>query len=118
MALRVWGIREALTFANAGLSVLQTDARLAANEQAIAGELEQVNTLALNALRADDTIAAGQRVARAQAIEDKVFALEIIDKTHAGEFAVSEIYDLMDLSQDCAASIRIGSPTFVSGVGG
>ena len=118
MPLRTWGIREALTFANAGLTVLQTDARLNANEQAIAGELAQANQLAINALRADDTIAAGQRTARAQAIEDKVFALETVDKTHAGEFAVSEIYDLMDLSQDCAAAIRIGSPTFVSSVGG
>jgi hypothetical protein len=118
MPLKTWGIREALTFANAGLVLLESDPRLASNEQAVAGELEQANTLAINALRADDTISPGQRTGRAGAIMDKVFALEAIDKAHAGEFAVSEIYDLMDLSEDCAVSILDGAPTFLSSVGG
>lgn len=118
MALRTWGVGEALTEANVGLAVLQTDARLAANEQAIAGELAQANQQALNVLRPDDTVPPNQRNARATAIVDKVFALESVDKAHAGEFAVADIYDRMDLSQDAAAAIRVGLPTFQSGVGG
>lgn len=117
MALRTWTVREALTFAIGGLTALQADPRLAANEQAIAGELAQADQLALNALRADNTVPAGQRQARYQNILDKVFALEVVDKTHAGEFAVSEIYDLMDLSQDAGTAIRDGVPTFASSVG-
>lgn len=117
MALRTWGVGEALTFANAGLVVLQGDVRLNANERAIAGELEQANQQALNVLRPDDTIPPNQRNPRATTIEDKVFALEIVDKTHQGEFANNQIYDLMDLSQDCAAAIRQGIPTFASSVG-
>lgn len=117
MALRTWTVRDALTEANVGLVALQSDPRLAGNERALAGELVQANTLALNALRPDNTIVPGQRVARAQQIEDKVFALEVVDKAHAGEFAVADIYDRMDLSQDAATAIRAGAPTFVSSVG-
>ena len=118
MALRTWGVREALTFAVEQLGTLATDVRLNANERAIAGELQQADQLALNALRADETVPAGQRQARYQQILDKVFALEVVDKAHAGEFAVNELYDLMDLSQDAATALRDNLTTFSSSVGG
>lgn len=115
--MRTWNIREAFLFANVGLLPIETDLRLNANERAIAGELRQANTTGLNTLRADDTWPTGQRQARYQNIVDKVFALETVDKTHAGGFAVAELYDLYELSQDAATAGRDGLTTFVSGVG-
>lgn len=116
MALRIWGVREALTAANQRLTPLQTDVRLSSAEQALCGELLQANTLAINALRADDTIAQGQRVARAQQIEDKVFASDTVEHAHQ-ELSVDTLYNAKDLSQDAAGAIRIGSPTFLSDLG-
>lgn len=118
MALRTWTVGEALTVAITTLTALESDARLAANEQAIAGELRQADQQALNTLRPDNTIQPNQRNARATNIEDKAFALEIIDKAHPGAFAVAELYDHYELSQDAAIAIRQGVPTFVSSVGG
>ena len=118
MALHEWTVRAALTEAITRLTPLQADSRLGANERALAGELVQADQLALNALRADHTVAPGQRQARYQNILDKVFALEVVDKAHAGEFTVAELYDAMDLSQDAAVAIRDGVPTFLTGIGG
>lgn len=117
MALRPWGVREALTGANARLVPLQTDIRLDAAEQALVGELIQANTLALNALRTDDTIPAGQRNARAQQIEDKVRALNTVEAAHEAEISVDAFYNALDLSVDAASAIRTGSPTFMSNLG-
>lgn len=118
MPLKSWGIAEALNVAIAGLTLLETDARLDSAEQALVGELIQVDQLALAALRPDGTIPGGQRNARAQAIEDKVFALSRVEAAHETNISITEFYDMLDLSEDCAGAIRLGAPTFLSSVGG
>lgn len=117
MALRAWTVREALQGALDRLGPLQTDVRLDAAAQALVGELSQADTLALNALRPDNTIAGGQRNARATQIEDKVFALDTVEAAHGQEIGVDAFYNALDLSQDAAGAIRLGSPTFVSDLG-
>ena len=116
MALQTFTVREALEGANARLVPLQTDGRLDAAEQALVGELLQANTLALNALRPDNTIAQGQRTARAQQIEDKVFALNTVEGAHGQAIGIDAFYNSMDLSTDAAGAIRLGLPTFVSDI--
>ena len=117
MATRVWTVREGLEDAIARLVLLQSDARLAPAEQALCGELDQADRLALNALRSDNTVAGGQRTARAQQIEDKVFALNTVERAHAAELSPLELYAAMDLSTDCAGAIRLGQSSFVSDLG-
>lgn len=117
MALRSWGVREALNGAIVRLTPLQADVRLDGAERALVGELIQADTLALNALRADDTISPGQRTARAQQIDDKVFANQTVEQAHDDVIGVDAYYNALDLSQDAAAAIRIGSPTFLSDLG-
>lgn len=117
MALRVWTVREALQGALSRLGPLQTDVRLDAAAHALVGELSQADTLALNALRADNTLAAGQRTARAQQIEDKVRANNTVEAAHEDTIPIDAYYNAMDLSMDAAGAIRIGSPTFVSDLG-
>lgn len=116
MATETFTVRDALTRAIAGLTLLQTDARLGAAEQALVGELLQVDTLALNALRPDGTIAAGQRNARAQAIEDKVFALGNVVDAHQDTITIAEFYNMLDLSEDAAGAIRLAAPSFRSDI--
>lgn len=114
--LQTWSVRDALQGAIQRLALLQGDPRLGGAEQALVGELSQVDTLALNALRADGTISPGQRTARAQAIEDKVFALDAVEYAHA-TLPVDSLYNAKDLSQDAARAIRLGLPTFTSDIG-
>ena len=116
MALRTWTVREALEGALARLVPLQTDPQLDAAARALVGELHQVDTLALNALRADNTIVTGQRNARAQAIDDKVKALGIVCDAHQSTISVDAFYNALDLSSDGASAIRQGLPTFVSDI--
>lgn len=117
VALRTWAVREALEGALARLTPLQTDVRLDAASQALVGELSQADTLALNALRPDDTIAGGQRNARATQIEDKVRANNTVEAAHKDTIPIDAYYNAMDLSMDAAGAIRLGSPTFVSDLG-
>lgn len=114
MALQTISVRTALTQAIAGLTALSSDVRLSGAERALCGELAQVDQLALNALRPDDTIAAGQRGARAQAIEDKIGALSTVEAAHEAVIPIAEFYNFLDLSLDGAGAIRVGSPTFLS----
>lgn len=114
MALPIWTVRQALTDAIAGLTPLQTDPRLDGAAHALVGELIQADTLALNALRPDNTIVAGQRNARAQQIEDKVRALGTVEAAHGTEIGIAAFYNNLDLSEDSAGAIRVGSPTFLS----
>lgn len=108
---------EALNEALARLTPLQTDARLDSASQALVGELIQADQLALGALRADDTIPAGQRNARAQQISDKVKALNQVESSHKATIGVDELYNAMDLSMDAAMrGIIFGLPTFVSNI--
>ena len=108
MALETFTVRQALQDAIAGLTLLQTDLRLDAAERALCGELAQQDTLALNALRVDDTIIPGQRVARAQAIEDKARAVGIVVDAHQDTISIAEFYNMIDLSFDAAGAIRLG----------
>lgn len=117
MALETFTVRDALTGALARLSLLQTDVRLDAAERALVGEIVQADTLALNALRADDTIAGGQRNARAQQIEDKVRALGTVETSHQAEISIDAFYNALDLSTDAAGAIREGRSSFVSDIG-
>lgn len=117
MALRVWTVREALEGANSRLVPLQTDARLDAAAQALVGELLQANTLALNALRPDNTIAPGQRTARAQQIDDKARANGVVEGAHTADIGIDEYYNALDLSTDAAEAIRLGLPSFLSDLG-
>lgn len=114
MALQAFTVRQALEGANTRLTTLQVNPILDNAQQALVGELLQVNTTALNVLRPDNTIAAGQRTARAQAIEDKVKALSAVQAAHKADIGIAEFYNPLDLSLDCAGAIRIGSPTFLS----
>ena len=116
MALIRWTIFEALNQAIIRLSALQMDARLTASEQALCGELAQADSLVLNALRADHTIAVGQRNARAQQIEDKVFALGVVETAHRYEISIDAFYNALDLSTDAAEAIRLGLPSFISDI--
>jgi len=116
MALETFTVRDALTAALARLTLLQTDVRLDAAERALVGELIQADTLALNALRADDTIAPGQRTARARQIEDKVFALGRVETAHQTEISIDAFYNALDLSTDAAGMISLGVPSFVSDI--
>lgn len=116
MALLTWTVRDALTQALARLSPLQVDIRLDAAAHALVGELSQADTLALNALRADNTIVAGQRNARAQQIEDKVRALGVVENAHGQEIGIDAFYNALDLSMDAAGAIRLGLPTFRSDI--
>lgn len=116
MALLTWTVRDALTQALARLSPLQVDVRLDAAAHALAGELSQADTLALNALRADNTIVSGQRNARAQQIEDKVRALGVVEGAHGQEIGIDAFYNALDLSMDAAGAIRLGVPTFRSDI--
>ena len=117
MALRTWGTIEALNGAIARLIPLQTDSRLSAAEQALCGELQQADELALNAMNAQGIIPGGQRNARAQQIEDKVYALGVVEGNHEDEISPDEFYNAMDLSMDCATAIRAGVNTFISDLG-
>ena len=103
---------QALTTANNGLASLQADPQLSPAEQALCGELVQVNTLALNALSPDGTIPAGQRTARAAAIQDKVFAVGAVQAAHEAEFTPMEFYNYLNLSSDAAIAILAGQPSF------
>ena len=85
--------------ANARPTPLQTDARLDSAEQA------------LSVLRADNTIQAGQRNARAQNIEDKVRALNTVEAAHEAQVGIDAFYNALDLSLDAAGAIRLGLPT-------
>lgn len=114
--MRTWTVREALEGAIARLTLLETDVRLTAAQQALVGELRQADQQALNVLRADNTLQPNQRNARAQNIEDKVFAAETVEQAHA-ELGVDELYNARDLSQDAAMAIRLGGPTFNSNIG-
>lgn len=114
MTVESHSVRSALTTAIAGLTALSSDPRLSGAEQALCGELAQVDQLALNALRPDETIQPGQRGARAQAIEDKVGALSTVEEAHEAEIGIAAFYNMLDLSLDCAGAVRIGSPTFLS----
>src|SRR5262245_29433771 len=100
MALRTWGVREALTGAISRLNPLQTDSRLGPPEQALCGELIQMDQQAINAMNAAGVIPGGQRNARAQAIEDKTFALDTVLRVHMDDVGVDELYNAMDLSWD------------------
>jgi hypothetical protein len=118
MALRTWGTIEALNGAIARLIPLQSDVRLSAAEQALCGELQQADQLALNAMNAQGIIPQqGQRNARATQIEDKVHALGIVEANHSEEISPDEFYNAMDLSMDCATAIRDGVNTFISDLG-
>lgn len=114
MALQTWTVRAALQGALDRLAPLQSDPRLANAEQALVGELSVADTAALNALRVDDTIAPGQRGARAQQIEDKVFALNTVESAHEAELGVDAFYTALDMSADAAGAIRLGLGTYVS----
>jgi hypothetical protein len=116
VALRTWTVREALEGALARLTPLQTDVRLDAASQALVGELHQADTLALNALRADNTIVPGQRNARANQIDDKVKANDTVERAHQTTIGIDEYYNALDLSTDAASAIRIGSPSFISDI--
>lgn len=116
MALETFTVRQALEGANSRLTALQINPILSAAQQALVGELLNVNTLALNALRPDNTIATGQRIARAQAIEDKVFALGTVCDAHQMTISIDAFYNALDLSIDAAGAIRLGLPTFRSDI--
>lgn len=116
MALQTFTVRQALEGAVARLTPLQTDARLSAAERALVGELITVDNQALGALRPDNTIAAGQRVARSQAIEDKVRALGTVVDAHLDVIPIDAFYTALDQSMDAAGSIRLGLPTFTSDI--
>jgi hypothetical protein len=116
MALEIFTVRVALEGALVRLALLETDLRLDAAERALVSELIQADTLALNALRADDMIVPGQRTARAQQIEDKVFALDTVETAHDAEIGIDAFYNALDLSQDAARAIRDGLPTFLSDI--
>lgn len=111
MALVTLTVRQALEMANARLTPLQTDARLDSAEQALTGAVLQANNQALSVLRADNTIQAGQRNARAQNIEDKVGALNTVETAHEAEIGIDAFYNALDLSLDAAGAIRLGLPT-------
>lgn len=116
MALQTFTVRQALDGADSRLTALQTNPILDSAQRALVGELLQVNTLALNALRPDNTIAAGQRNARAQAIEDKVRALGTVEAAHGAQVGIDAFYNAMDLSMDAAGVIRLGQPSFLSDI--
>lgn len=116
MALRTWTVREALEGALARLAPLQTDVRLDAAARALVGELNQADTLALNVLRADNTISPGQRTARAQQIDDKQRALGVVEQAHGTVIGIDAFYNALDLSTDAAQAIRLGLPTFISDI--
>lgn len=116
MAAETRSTRQALLDANTRLTLLQTDPRLDSAGQALAGELIQANTLAINAMNAQDIIPGGQRSARAQQIEDKVFANATVQRAHNADISIDEYYNALDLSQDAAGAIRIGSGTFTSDI--
>lgn len=90
---------------------LQTDLRLTAAQRALAGELVQADTLALNALRPDNTIVPGQRTARAQNIWDKVFALNTVQAATEAALGIDTLYNGMDASDAAAWAISRGDPT-------
>lgn len=116
MALQTFTVRQALEGADARLTALQTNPILDSAQRALVGELLNVNTLALNALRPDNTIAAGQRTARAQAIEDKVRALGTVEAAHGAQVGIDAFYTALDQSMDSAGAIRLGQPTFISDI--
>jgi hypothetical protein len=116
VALETFTVRQALEGANARLVLLQTNPILQAAEQALCGELVNVNTLALNALRADNTIVPGQRLARGNAIDDKVRALGTVCDAHQHVIPVDAFYNALDLSTDAAEAIRLGLPSFRSDI--
>ena len=116
MALQAFTVREALTQSNLRLVPLQTDVRLDNAVHALCGELGQANTLALNALRPDNTIVAGQRNARAQQIEDKVRALGTVCDAHLADISIDAFYNALDLSMDAAGAIRLGVSSFSSDI--
>lgn len=116
MALQTFTVRQALEGANTRLTILQVNPILDAAQQALVGELLNVNTLALNVLRADNTISPGQRTARAQAIEDKVRALGAVEAAHGAQVGIDAFYNAMDLSMDAAGVIRLGLPSFTSDI--
>lgn len=116
MAAQTFTVREAVEGALARLAPLQSDVRLDSAEQALVGELHQADTLALNALRADNTVPLGQRNARATQIEDKVFALDTVETAHEAAIGIDAFYNALDLSMDAASAIRFGRPTFVSDI--
>lgn len=107
-------VRQALETAIAGLTLVQTNPVLDSAQQALVGELINADQLALNALRPDNTIVAGQRAARAQQIEDKVFALGTVEAAHEAQIPLSAFYDYLDLSEDAAGAIRQGLPSFIT----
>lgn len=107
-----WLVAQALTTANNGLTALQSDARLDQAERALCGELVQQNTLALNALDANGIIPPGQRNARATAIQDKVFAVGVVQAAHEVEFTPAEFYNYLNLSSDAAIAILKGEGSF------
>lgn len=117
MALRTWTITEALEDIFERSTPLQTNPALDAAERALVGELAQACTLVQNALRPDNTIAAGQRNARAQQVEDKVHALNIVEAAHESEISIDAFYNMLDLATDMADAIRRGAPTFLSNLG-
>jgi hypothetical protein len=114
--MRPWTVREALEAVLLRLTLLEVDPRLVASQRALVGELRQADQQALNVLRADNTIQPGQRNARAQQIEDKVFAAEVIERAHT-DLGVDELYNARDLSQDAAVAIRAGLASFTSDLG-
>jgi len=116
MAIETFTVREALDGALARLTLLQTDGRLDSTEQALIGEVIQADTLALNALRANNTIVGGQRNARSQQIWDKVRALGAVETAHQMEISIDAFYNALDLSTDAAGAIRLGLPSFVSDI--
>jgi len=116
MALETFTVRAALEGALARLTPLQTDVRLDAAERALVGEVIQADTLALSALRADNTIVAGQRNARSQQIFDKVRALGRVETAHQTEISIDAFYNALDLSTDAAGAIKLGLPSFVSDI--
>lgn len=112
--MRPYGVREALQGANLRLVPLQSHVSLDAAAQALCGELLQANTLALNALRADDTLAGGQRTARATQVDDKARALTTVESAHGAEIGVDAFYNALDLSTDAAECLRSGTTVFLS----
>lgn len=112
--LEPWAVRTALQEAITRLTALQVHPLLSSSEQALCGELRQADTLALNALRADGTIVPGQRGARAQQIEDKVFALDTVEAAHEDVIGIDAFYNALDMSADAAGAIRLGLATYVS----
>lgn len=97
MAIRTWTVAELLNAAIAILTARETDPRLSSAEQALAGEGIVACTTALNRLRPDGTVAAGQRQGTASTLFDKAHALGVVSDTHKTDLSdPAELFNATD----------------------